>query len=49
MMLLARLNPEATGITSDDGFRIGQFTVGDTLQLLLTGTVFGLIGACVLR
>ena len=47
MMLLARLNPEATGITSDDGFRIGQFTVGDTLQLLLTGTVFGLIGACV--
>jgi hypothetical protein len=47
MMLLARLNPEATGITSDDGFRIGQFTVGATLQLLLTGTLFGLVGACV--
>ncbi|MEP6761363.1 MAG: hypothetical protein ABJA93_08350 [Sporichthyaceae bacterium] len=47
MMLLARLNPEATGVTSDDGFRIGQFTVGATLQLLLTGTVFGLVGACV--
>lgn len=25
MMLLARLNPAATGLTSDDGFRIGQF------------------------
>jgi hypothetical protein len=47
MMLLARLNPEATGITSDDGFRIGQFTVGATLQLFLTGTFFGLLGACV--
>jgi hypothetical protein len=47
MMLLARLNPDATGITSDDGFRIGQFTVGATLQLLLTGTFFGLLGACV--
>jgi hypothetical protein len=47
MMLLARLNPDATGITSDDGFRIGQFTVGATLNLLLIGTLFGLIGACV--
>jgi hypothetical protein len=47
MMLLARLNPDATGITSDDGFSIGQFTVGNTLQLLLTGTVFGLVGACI--
>ena len=47
MMLLARMNPDATGITSDDGFRIGQFTVSATLQLLLTGTFFGLIGACV--
>ena len=45
MMLLARLNPDATGITSDDGFVIGQFTIGNTLQLLLTGTVFGLVGA----
>ena len=47
MMLLARMNPDATGVTSDDGFRIGQFTVGATLQLLLTGTFFGLVGACV--
>ena len=47
MMLLARLNPDATGVTSDDGFRIGQFTLGNTLQLLLIGTLFGLVGACV--
>jgi hypothetical protein len=47
MMLLARMNPDATGTTSDDGFRIGQFTVGATLQLLLTGTFFGLLGACI--
>jgi hypothetical protein len=45
MMLLARLNPAATGTTSDDGFRIGQFTVGDTLNLLLVGTAFGVVGA----
>jgi hypothetical protein len=47
MMLLARMNPDATGVTSDDGFRMGQFTVSNTLQLLLTGTAFGLVGACV--
>lgn len=45
MMLLARLNPEATGATSDDGFRMGQFTVPDTLRLLLLGAVFGVVGA----
>jgi hypothetical protein len=45
MMLLARLNPAATGATSDDGFRIGQFTVTDTIGLLLTGTGFGVVGA----
>jgi len=45
MLLLARLNPEATGVTSDDGFRIGQFTVPDTLNLLVVGYALGLIGA----
>ena len=45
MMLLARLNPQATGVTSDDGFRMGQFTVADTMGLLLTGTGFGVLGA----
>jgi hypothetical protein len=45
MMLLARLNPEATGVTSDDGFTIGQFTLSDTLNLLLIGTLLGVVGA----
>lgn len=45
MMLLARLNPSVTGVTSDDGFRIGQFTGADTINLLLLGTGFGVVGA----
>jgi hypothetical protein len=45
MMLLARLNPEVTGVTSDDGFTMGQFTVSDTLNLLLLGTLLGVVGA----
>jgi hypothetical protein len=43
MMLLARLNPDATGVTSDDGFTIGQFT-HDSLNLLVVGTVLGVFG-----
>jgi len=45
MMLLARLNPEATGVISDDGFTIGQFTVSDTLNLLFFATLLGVVGA----
>jgi hypothetical protein len=45
MMLLARLNPDVTGVTSDDGFTMGQFTVSDTLNLLLVGTLLGVVGA----
>ena len=45
MLLLARLNPLASGVTSDDGFTIGQFTVADTLNLLLAGAFLGLLGA----
>ena len=44
-MLLARLNPEVTGATSDDGFRIRQFTTADTTDLLLIGAGFGVLGA----
>lgn len=47
MLLLARLNPEATGVESDDGFIMGQFTVANTLRLLLTGFLAGLVGAAV--
>jgi hypothetical protein len=35
------------GVTSDDGFAIGQFSVPATLNLLLVGTVIGVIGAFV--
>jgi hypothetical protein len=45
MLLLARLNPGVTGATSDDGFRIGQFTTADTINLLLLGAGFGVVGA----
>ena len=45
MMLLARLNPEVTGLTSDDGFTMGQFTAADTINLLLVGAGFGVVGA----
>ncbi len=44
MMLLARLNPEVTGRISDDGFRMGQFTLADTLGLVGFGTVVGVLG-----
>jgi hypothetical protein len=45
MMLLAVLNPDAQGLTSDDGFTIGQFTLFGSLQLAAAGAQFGLVGA----
>lgn len=47
MMLLARLNPAATGRLSDDGFRIGQFDPGATLNLLSFTTAVGVLGGLV--
>lgn len=47
MMLLARLNPAATGRLSDDGFRIGQFDPGATLSLLSFTTAVGVLGGLV--
>jgi hypothetical protein len=47
MMLLAGLNPEDTGMLSDDGFPIGRFTLDGSLQLLGAGLQMGLIGAAV--
>lgn len=44
MLLLARLSPETTGIISDDGFLIGQFTVAGTLNLLAVCTIIGVLG-----
>lgn len=46
MFLLAQLNPTASGVTSDDGFVIGQFTLSGSLNLaLIVGPLFGIIGA----
>lgn len=44
MMLLAVLNPEATGVLSDDGFVIGQFNLGDTIGLVVFATLLGVLG-----
>ena len=44
MLLLAYLNPLATGVTSDDGFEMGQFTLSGSLQLVASGLQFGVIG-----
>ena len=45
MLLLAVLNPEATGVRSDDGFPIGQFTLSGSLQLAFAGVQLGITGA----
>lgn len=47
MMLLAALNPRMAGMTSDDGFTIGQFTLAGSLNLLLVGGLLGALGACI--
>ncbi|MEP6814630.1 MAG: hypothetical protein ABI873_03655 [Marmoricola sp.] len=43
MMLLARLNPEMTGRSSDDNFTIGQLTL-QTFNLLAVTTLIGVFG-----
>ncbi len=45
-VLFLTSDPDVRGIESDDGFIIGQFTI-DTLNLLVTGALFGLVGAFV--
>lgn len=45
MALLALLNADAAGVTSDDGFTIGQFTLFGSLQLAASGLQLGVIGA----
>jgi len=44
MMLLARLSPAATGLRSDDDFVIGQLTLSGTVNLLVLGTLLGVLG-----
>jgi hypothetical protein len=46
MFVLVELNPIADGLTSDDGFEMGRFTLSGSLNLLfLVGTLFGVLGA----
>ena len=47
MMLLAITSPSAKGVTSDDGFEIGQFTLAGTLSLLLVGLLLGAFGGAI--
>jgi hypothetical protein len=47
MFVLAELNPEESGIKTDDGFEMGQFTVSGTLNLLVITTIIGIIGGLV--
>ena len=44
MFVLAQLNPDATGIRTDDGFEMGQFTASGTTNLLLVTTIIGVVG-----
>lgn len=43
MHLLVRLSPEARGVTSDDGFEMGTFTLGGSVNLLVVGLALGLL------
>jgi hypothetical protein len=47
MSILAGLNSEDHGVETDDGFTMGQLTLGGTLNLLVVATVFGAIGGVV--
>ncbi|HEX6150196.1 hypothetical protein [Nocardioides sp.] len=46
MFVLIELNPTVVGMTSDDGFEMGRFTLSGSLNLaLLAGPGFGILGA----
>ena len=50
MLLLRVTSPErARGVTSDDGFTIGDVTLGGTYNLLFLGAAVGIIGAIAYR
>ena len=50
MLLLRLTSPDSViGVTSDDGFTIGRFTLGGTYNLLLLGAMVGVIGAAAYR
>lgn len=46
MFLLRQTSPDAVvGVESDDGFTIGEFTLGGTHNLLMLGATVGMVGA----
>ncbi len=47
MFVLIRLNDDARGRVSDDGFVMGQFTLDGSLQLLVVGAFLGALGGVV--
>ena len=47
MFLLFLLSPGVEGVTSDDGFTMGQFTFSGSAQLLLAGAQLGFVGGIV--
>ena len=47
MFALAQLNPEDSGVRTDDDVPIGQFTLDGTLNLLVITTVIGMIGGLI--
>ena len=50
MFLLRLTSPDRViGVTSDDGFTIGRFTLAGTYNLLLLGAAVGVIGAAAYR
>ena len=50
MLMLRLTSPDAVvGVTSDDGFEIGRFTLGGTYSLLMLGAGVGVIGAAAYR
>jgi hypothetical protein len=50
MLLLRLTSPDhVRGVTSDDGFTIGQITPGGTYNLLMLGAAIGVIGASAYR
>lgn len=50
MLLLRQTSPDGVrGVTSDDGFEIGRFTLSGTYNLLLLGAAVGVIGAAAYR
>lgn len=50
MLLLRLTSPDSVvGVESDDGFLIGQVTLGGTYGLLVIGVAFGILGAAFYR